>query len=87
MAMACLRLVTFLPLRPLLSLPWFMAFISRSTSLPTDGLYLRVVFFAAFLAGAFFDAVFFVAFFAEAFFADFFVADFFLVAMVLPPLR
>ena len=39
--MACLRLVTFLPLRPLRSLPRFIARISRSTSLPAPGEYLR----------------------------------------------
>lgn len=39
--MACLRLVTFLPLRPLFSLPRFIAFISRSTDFPAFGLYLR----------------------------------------------
>lgn len=43
--MACFRLVTFLPLRPLLSLPCFMAFISVSTSLLALGEYLRVDFF------------------------------------------
>src|SRR3569833_3694036 len=41
MAIACLRLFTFLPLRPLFSLPRFIAFISRSTDLPAFGLYLR----------------------------------------------
>ena len=41
MAIACLRLVTFLPLRPLLSLPRFIACISRFTDLPAFGLYLR----------------------------------------------
>ena len=41
MAMACLRLVTFLPLRPLFSLPCFIAFISRSTLLLAFGPYLR----------------------------------------------
>ena len=63
MAIACLRLVTFFPLRPLFSLPCFIACISRSTSLPADGLYLRVDFFAAFFAGAFFAALFFAAVF------------------------
>jgi hypothetical protein len=33
--------VTFLPLRPLFSLPRFIALISRSTDLPAFGLYLR----------------------------------------------
>jgi hypothetical protein len=41
MAMACFRLVTFLPLRPDLSLPCFIARISRSTSLPAEGEYFR----------------------------------------------
>ena len=41
MAMACLRLVTFLPLRPDFSFPRFISFISRSTFLPADGEYLR----------------------------------------------
>jgi hypothetical protein len=41
MAMACLRLVTFLPLRPDFSLPRFMARTSRFTSLPDEGAYLR----------------------------------------------
>ena len=40
--MACLRLVTFLPLRPDFSLPRFIASISRFTSLPADGEYLRL---------------------------------------------
>ena len=41
MAMACLGLVTFLPLRPDLSLPCFIARISVSTFLLADGEYLR----------------------------------------------
>lgn len=41
MAMACLRLVTFLPLRPDFSFPRFISCISRSTFLPADGEYLR----------------------------------------------
>jgi hypothetical protein len=41
MAMACLRLVTFLPLRPDFSLPCFIARISRSTFLPAECEYLR----------------------------------------------
>lgn len=65
MAIACLRLVTFLPLRPLLSLPSFMARISRSTSLLAAGLYLRdVAFFAVFFAAVFLLAAFFVDFLA-----------------------
>ena len=39
MAMACLRLVTFLPLRPLFSVPCFSSRIARSTFLPAFGLY------------------------------------------------
>lgn len=39
--MACLGFVTFLPLRPDFSFPSFMARISRSTSLPAEGEYLR----------------------------------------------
>jgi hypothetical protein len=53
-AMACLRLVTFFPLRPLLSLPRFMARISLSTLFPAEGEYFRVDFF---LPADFFFAV------------------------------
>jgi hypothetical protein len=78
-AIACLRLVTFLPLRPLFSLPCFIAFISRSTSLPADGLYFREEL-------DFFELLFFAGvFFEEDFFADFCVA--FLVAIVNSPFR
>ena len=69
MAIACFRLVTFLPLRPLFNLPRFISCISRSTFLPAEGLYLRVDFFDAFFAGAFFTD-----FFLAAFLAVFFVA-------------
>ena len=41
MASACLRLVTFLPLRPDFSLPRLNSCISRSTSLLADGEYFR----------------------------------------------
>lgn len=41
MAMACLGLVTLLPLRPDFSLPCFISRISLSTFLPADGEYLR----------------------------------------------
>jgi len=41
MAMACFGFLTFWPLRPDLSLPFFMAFISVSTLLPAAGEYLR----------------------------------------------
>jgi hypothetical protein len=87
--MACLGLVTFLPLRPLFRVPCFISRISVSTCLPAAGLYLRVDFLAAFFAGAFFAGAFFVAFFAGDFFgADFFAADFlvaFLVAIGVKP--
>jgi hypothetical protein len=46
MAMACLGFVTFFPLRPLLSVPCFIAFISLSTSFCAAGEYLRVDFLA-----------------------------------------
>lgn len=39
--MACLRLVTFLPLRPLFSLPSCISCISRFTCLPAPLLYFR----------------------------------------------
>lgn len=41
MAMACLGLVTFLPLRPDFNLPFFISRISLSTFLPAEGEYLR----------------------------------------------
>ncbi len=41
MAMACFGFVTFLPLRPLLSFPSFMAFISVSTLFEAAGEYFR----------------------------------------------
>jgi len=41
MAMACLRLVTFLPDRPDLSVPRFFSCMARSTFLPALGPYLR----------------------------------------------
>lgn len=85
--MACFGFVTFFPLRPLLSLPSFISFISRSTLLLAAGLYLRpeLLFFeedfllALFLAGLFFVVLFLLAvFFAGDFLAgDFLVADFF----------
>ncbi len=39
MATACLRLVTFLPLRPLFNVPCFFSCIARATFLPAFGLY------------------------------------------------
>jgi hypothetical protein len=64
MAIACLRLVTFLPLRPDLSFPFFISFISVSTFFPEDREYLRLEdFFAAdfFVLLDFFLAAFLVA--------------------------
>src|ERR1039458_9429901 len=56
-AIACFGLVTFPP-DPLRSLPCFIAFISRSTSLPAEGLYLRPeLLFDDFFAAVFFAAV------------------------------
>jgi hypothetical protein len=63
--MACLGFVTFLPLRPLCSLPRLNSCISRFTSSPALGLYflpellLEVFFEVDFFDEAFFDAVFF----------------------------
>jgi hypothetical protein len=56
MAIACLGFVTFLPLRPDFSLPFFISLISVSTFLPADGEYLRPEDFLAedFLAEDFF---------------------------------
>src|SRR6185503_4738016 len=91
MAIACLGLVTFLPLRPLFSLPCFISFISRSTALLALGPYLRpeLLFFAddflvelfllaLLLLELFFAALFLVVLFLlELFFAeDFLLADF-----------
>jgi hypothetical protein len=43
MAMACLRLLTFLPLRPLLSVPLLRFFIARSTYFEAPFEYLRAI--------------------------------------------
>jgi hypothetical protein len=43
MAIACFRLVTFLPLRPLLSVPFLRFFIARSTSREAPREYLRAI--------------------------------------------
>src|ERR1700758_4242600 len=60
MAIACFGFVTFLPLRPDLSLPFFISRISVSTFLLADGEYLRR---ADFLAVDFLELdFFFVAF-------------------------
>jgi hypothetical protein len=45
MAIACLRLLTFLPLRPLLSVPLLRFFIARSTYLDAPFEYLRAILF------------------------------------------
>src|SRR5579859_931770 len=57
-AIACFGFFTFLPLRPDLSWPFFMAFISVSTLLPAAGEYFRR---ADFFADDFFFAAFLVA--------------------------
>jgi hypothetical protein len=44
-AIACFLLLTVLPLRPLFSLPFFIALISVSTLFPAEGEYFRVDFF------------------------------------------
>jgi len=84
MAIACLGLVTFLPLRPDLSLPFFISLISVSTFLPAEGEYFRPEDFFAddFFADDFLVEGFFalglllvLLFFEELlFFAAFFVA-------------
>lgn len=74
-AIACLRLVTFLPLRPLFSLPLFISCISRSTFLPAEGLYLLELDFL----DDFFVADFFVA---DLFVADLFAGDFVLALLL-----
>jgi len=43
MAIACFRLVTFLPLRPLLSVPFLRFFIARSTYREAPREYLRAI--------------------------------------------
>jgi hypothetical protein len=43
MAMACLRLVTFLPLRPLFKVPSFFSCMARSTLLPAPLEYLAMI--------------------------------------------
>ena len=87
--MACLRLFTFLPLRPIFSLPRLNSCISRSTFLPADGEYLRPEdFFDAllrldvFLVEDFFEALLrALLFFALLFFALLFFALLFLVLL------
>ena len=94
MAMACLRLVTFLPERPLFSLPFFISCISVLTCLPAaapylwpDELFFAGDFFAEdffagdFFAEDFFAAVFVLDFFVAVFFVEDFLADFFAVAI------
>ena len=82
-AMACFGLVTFLPLRPDLSRPFFIAFISVSTFFPAEGEYLLVVdfFWEVFFAPVLFLAV--LLFFALVFFAlpDLFFAAFFVAIL------
>jgi hypothetical protein len=62
--MACFGFVTFFPLRPDFSLPCFMARISRSTSLPAEGEYLRPEDFFALLELDFLEEELRVLFFA-----------------------
>ena len=67
--MACFGSVTFLPLRPDLSFPSFIALISRSTDFEAFGLYFRPLeafFELDFFAALFFAALFFAAVFFEA---------------------
>lgn len=85
MAMACFLLVTFLPLRPDLSWPFFIAFISVLTLFPAAGEYFLP---EAFLADDFFALVLFlvVLFLVEALFLEellfFALLDFFFVAFL-----
>jgi hypothetical protein len=90
MAIACLGLVTFLPLRPLFSLPCFISFISRSTALLALGPYLRpeLLFFAddflleLFLLGLFLVELFLLALLLlELFFAALFLVVLFLLEL------
>jgi hypothetical protein len=81
MAIACLRLVTFFPLRPRFSLPRFIWCISVSTCLLAAEPYLRVDFLAGFFAAAFLGA--FRPAILELFFAAFFVAIVYLLLRLL----
>ena len=62
-AMACFGFVTFFPLRPDLSCPFFIARISRSTDFEAFGLYFRPLDFFEldFFAELFFEAELFFA--------------------------
>src|ERR1700749_262338 len=71
-AIACFRLVTFLPLRPDFSLPFFLSRISVSTFFPADGEYLRL--------DDFFEADFLALDFLE---LDLFLAAFFVAITIL----
>ena len=82
MAIACFLLVTFLPLRPDLRVPFFRAFISVPTLLPAAGEYLRPDDFVAaafFLAPPAVDAVVLFFLVADFFALDFLAVDFFAV--------
>jgi hypothetical protein len=57
MAMACFGFVTFLPLRPDLSVPRFISFISVSTFLLAEGEYFRPEVFLLMLFLALLDFV------------------------------
>lgn len=84
--MACLGLMTFLPPGPDLSVPCFIAFISRSTFLPAEGEYLRREedFFALVLLRVELVLLRALVFFAALFRAGVFLAplDLFLAALV-----
>ena len=74
--------MTFFPLRPDFNVPFFIAFISRSTDFPAFGLYFLPLDFLAELD--FFAEVFFTAlFFAGLFLAALFLAALFLVGLFL----
>lgn len=91
-AIACLGLVTFFPLRPLFSLPRFISCISRSTSLLAEGLYfLELDFLLDFFAAVFrpVDLVDRLDFLDAVFFADFLpvlLLALFLAVLLLPVL-
>ena len=87
MAMACFGFVTFSPLRPDFSLPCFMARISRSTSLPAEGEYLRPEDFFALLELDFLEEVPRVLFFAPVLRVLFLALLPRVLFLALPPLR
>src|SRR5215469_2964878 len=85
-AIACLGLVTFFPMRPDLNWPFFISLISVSTFSPAEGEYLRPE--DLFAEDFFADVVFFLlVFFAEELFflgpLDLFFAAFFVAIRIL----